>query len=91
MVIYILVLVSLFLALRHLWRLLLNWASGQQDASFERKKEKPIARELKRDPACGTYVSEEISLKSRIGGREYHFCSRDCQEEFLNARRTVPE
>lgn len=44
-----------------------------------------ISGEMKKDPQCGTYVSTELSLKSRLEGEVIHFCSRQCQEEFLAA------
>jgi YHS domain-containing protein len=44
---------------------------------------KVISGEMKKDPECGTYVSTELSLKSRYGSEVIHFCSRECQEEFL--------
>jgi len=44
-----------------------------------------ITGEIKRDPQCGTFVSTELSLKSRFRNEELHFCSRQCQEEFLRA------
>ena len=46
---------------------------------------KVISGEMKKDPQCGTYVSTELSLKSRQGNEVLHFCSRRCQEEFLQA------
>lgn len=49
-----------------------------------------ISGEMKKDPQCGTYVSTELSLKSKIGGEVLHFCSRRCQEEFLQARSSKP-
>jgi len=44
-----------------------------------------ISGEMKKDPQCGTYVSTELSLKSRHEGETVHFCSPQCQEEFLQA------
>ena len=44
------------------------------------------ATKLMRDPVCGTYVAENTSLKTRSGQEELHFCSRQCQEEYLRTR-----
>ncbi|MCH7977392.1 MAG: YHS domain-containing protein [Acidobacteria bacterium] len=41
---------------------------------------------MKKDPQCGTYVSTELSLKSRYHNEVLHFCSRQCQEKFLEAQ-----
>ena len=35
--------------------------------------------ELKRDPVCGTYVAESVSLKKTIGNEVMHFCSPSCR------------
>jgi hypothetical protein len=89
----VLILLSLVWALRLLWRLLAGGKEAARPPRFSRTKPqaKTIAGELRQDPNCGTYVSDQISLKSRVGDRELHFCSRKCQEEFLSAGRTVPE
>ena len=42
--------------------------------------------EMKKDPQCGTYVSTELSLKARYGGEVLHFCSKECQDAYLQAR-----
>lgn len=39
-----------------------------------------LARELKRDPVCGTYVSEATSVKKTVGGEVVHFCSTACRD-----------
>lgn len=41
------------------------------------------ARELKKDPQCGTYLSPELSIRSRYRGEELHFCSRECEQKFF--------
>lgn len=40
------------------------------------------AGELKRDPVCGTYVPESVSVKQTIEGRVIHFCSEDCRRKY---------
>ena len=47
---------------------------------------RPVSRELKKDPQCGTYVSPELSIRSRYGGEELHFCSRECEEKFFQVQ-----
>lgn len=47
-------------------------------------KEKKIASgELVKDPACGTYVDVDSSIKVRDGNKVYHFCSYECRQKFL--------
>jgi len=38
--------------------------------------------ELKRDPVCGTYVAESVSLKKTIGHEVLHFCSPSCRDRY---------
>lgn len=57
--------------------------------SFTRAPSKPrqVAKKLRRDPVCGTYVAEDISLKIFSGREQLHFCSRRCQEEYLSLQK----
>jgi Cu+-exporting ATPase len=34
------------------------------------------------DPVCGMNVDEENALKATFRGREYFFCSEECQHRF---------
>jgi YHS domain-containing protein len=43
-------------------------------------------RELIKDPHCGTYVSPEVSIRAQFRGQELHFCSRECEQKFLQAQ-----
>src|SRR5579864_6319613 len=40
------------------------------------------AKELFRDPVCGTYVAEDISYLYEQEKHTLHFCSRDCMEHY---------
>ena len=81
----VLTLLTIFWLLRLLLRTILEWKSPTR--ARKSATAVPIAGELKKDPNCGTYVSMETALKSRVGARELHFCSRRCQEEYLRAAR----
>jgi len=37
---------------------------------------------LRKDPQCGTYVSDTSSVKLEAGGELHHFCSDACRDEF---------
>lgn len=41
------------------------------------------ARELVRDPVCGTFVARDRALSAAIGGETRHFCSAACRETAL--------
>lgn len=45
-----------------------------------------ITGEMRRDPQCGTFVSTELSIKSRFRNEELHFCSPECREAFFQAQ-----
>ena len=75
--------------LRTLWRTAAGWL-GFPDRPMQSVGGQPprsgspgmAPRELQKDPQCGTYVSPELSVRSRIGGEELHFCSTECEEKF---------
>ena len=37
---------------------------------------------LKKDPVCGTFVSEATALQKARGGETYYFCSAECRDKF---------
>lgn len=42
----------------------------------------PAGGELKRDPVCGTYVSETTAIRKSAAGQTYYFCSTACRDKF---------
>ncbi len=56
---------------------LLNPQSGSDPS-----QQVPAGGELKKDPVCGTYVSEAASIKKTISGQTVHFCSTTCRDKF---------
>ena len=65
-------------------------APGPSPRDEQSSEPKVVSGEMKKDPQCGTYVSTELSLKYRYGGEVLHFCSRQCQEQFLQAHSSKP-
>jgi len=43
----------------------------------------PLSGELKKDPACGTYISAATSIKETVGGQTFHFCSKECRDKYV--------
>lgn len=37
--------------------------------------------QLRRDPVCGAYVSEDASVKMTVGNRTFYFCSTVCRDK----------
>ena len=51
-----------------------NQASGKQV---------PLTGELKKDPACGTYISAATSIQEKVGGETLYFCSKQCRDKYV--------
>ena len=43
----------------------------------------PLSGELKKDPACGTYISAATSIKENVGGETFYFCSKQCRDKYV--------
>ena len=42
----------------------------------------PSGGELKKDPVCGTYVSQNAAVTKKFGGELVHFCSVECRDKY---------
>ena len=42
----------------------------------------PSGGELKKDPVCGTYVSQSAAVTKKFGGELVHFCSVECRDKY---------
>jgi len=43
-------------------------------------------QDLRRDPQCGTYIAPELSIQFRDRDQTLYFCSRNCEQKFLQQR-----
>jgi YHS domain-containing protein len=43
----------------------------------------PLTGELKKDPVCGTYIAAATSIKEKVGGQTFHFCSQECRDKYV--------
>ena len=43
----------------------------------------PLTGELKKDPLCGTYIAAATSVKEKVGGQTFHFCSQSCRDKYV--------
>src|SRR5258708_34617484 len=48
-------------------------------------REVPLTGELKKDPACGTYISAATSLKEKVGGETFYFCSKQYRDKYVGS------
>ena len=46
-----------------------------------------VIDEMVQDPVCKTYIPLRESVKRRIGGRQYFFCSEECADKFEAERK----
>ncbi|MBI4463579.1 MAG: hypothetical protein HY647_02640 [Acidobacteria bacterium] len=92
----ILEIIALLWLLRFLWRAVAGTAvrshsfrapRGPFDSPHDgNPTPRVISGEMQRDPQCGTFVSTELSIKSRFRDQELHFCSQECREAFFRAQ-----
>src|SRR5215469_10253465 len=71
---------------RRLFGLLLQTttASPEQAAKGTASSQPPrAARRLVRDPVCGMYVDETLSIPMREGDEWLHFCSIACRDAYV--------
>ncbi len=43
----------------------------------------PLSGELKKDPACGTYISAATSIHENVAGETFYFCSKQCRDKYV--------
>ncbi len=43
----------------------------------------PLSGELKKDPACGTYIAAATSIHENLGGETFYFCSKQCRDKYV--------
>jgi len=95
--IWILQVIAVLWLVRVLWRTVAGWlgvlGGSSQVAGSDPRRSNPARppsgmapQELVKDPQCGTFVSPELSIRTRFQGRELHFCSRECEKKFLQAQ-----
>jgi len=58
-------------------------ASNQQARQTPGGGQVPLTGELKKDPACGTYIAAASSLKETVGGETFYFCSKQCRDKYV--------
>jgi hypothetical protein len=60
------------------------FAGGSQasSASPPEQSRDRVSQSLKKDPVCGTFVSEATAMQKSKGGETYYFCSAACRDKF---------
>ena len=57
-------------------------AFGSPPPPAKRAEAPQAGGELKKDPVCGTYVSQAASVTKRVNGELVHFCSARCRDKY---------
>jgi YHS domain-containing protein len=57
--------------------------SGQSQPTQAPGKQVPLTGELKKDPACGTYIAAATSIQEKVGGEIFYFCSKQCRDKYV--------
>ena len=59
-----------------------------------RKKSPHVSKhasgKMVKDEICNTYLPEEDAFKETYQEKEYYFCSKECQEKFLDEKKKSP-
>lgn len=59
-----------------------NYAGAKNPARTEGPVRVPAGGTLRKDPICGTFVSENVAKTLSSGGKTHHFCSDECLKKF---------
>jgi YHS domain-containing protein len=57
--------------------------SSTPDTAPRTPNQIPLSGELKKDPVCGTYIAAATSIKEKVGGQTFHFCSPECRDKYV--------
>jgi YHS domain-containing protein len=81
-VVYLIVTVLVLTLLRGVIGLLgRTFMSMSQPEGGGRRTEPRAGGQLRRDPVCGAYVSEEVAVKKTVGKKTFFFCSPACRDK----------
>jgi YHS domain-containing protein len=69
-----------------LGRKILGWIFGSSPRTVGPLRDE-ATRPLFRDPVCGTHVAAEVSYPLGQERELLHFCSAECREQYVHARR----
>lgn len=80
-------LVTLFLLLRFLWKLIRRLVGGALATKIRKDRESSTpfsgtSGKTFRDPVCGMFVSAELSYNLKLGSGVVHFCSAECMKKY---------
>ena len=48
-----------------------------------------VGRKLVHDPVCGMHLAETLAIPLREDGEVVHFCSMECRDAYLSAKKKL--
>jgi uncharacterized protein len=85
---WIIRILTVLVAVRVVLRLLGSLrSSGAPSQSAPKPGGPRVGGRLVRDPQCGTHLPETQALRLGMGAQTHYFCSADCRDQWLAARR----
>jgi uncharacterized protein len=51
------------------------------------RQPKRLSGVMVKDEICNTYIPKEEAIREVRDGREFFFCSQDCRQKFLKAKK----
>ena len=82
LLLFILVVPLIRLVIGMLARAFTNYAGGKSTTRSAGPTRVPAGGTLRKDPVCGTFVSENVAKTLSTGGKTHHFCSDACLKKF---------
>lgn len=65
-----------------LYKLLSGLVKGSGTPNWQGATDKKSTAELVQDPHCGAYVLPAQGVSTRVADKTYHFCSKECRDQF---------
>ena len=65
-----------------LYKLLSGLVKGSGTSNRQGAADKKSTAELVQDPQCGAYVLPAQGVSARVADKTYHFCSKECRDQF---------
>jgi len=62
-------------------------ALGKRTIPTAKRPSKNLSGVMVKDEICQTYLPKEDAIKELKEGKEYFFCSRECQNKFLKRKK----
>jgi YHS domain-containing protein len=80
-VLYLLITVLVLTLLRGVLGILAKSLPSFFQPDAPQRRQPRAGGQLRRDPVCGAYVSEDIAVRKKVGNKTFFFCSEACRDK----------